>query len=112
MQWIENNKITLNVVSAIFAVTAVGAPVAFRSDEAADLERWQLGLVILPWMLFTISFLPLVYLSWFRRLQTSGVRVVAKAFFWMVAVGALAIFVMIYGIFVFGDQAGNGVGHD
>lgn len=104
MQWIENNKVILNVVSAISALAAAGVLVVFRSDEAVNLEHWQLGLAILPWMLFTIFFLPLVYLSWFRRPQSSSIRLVAKAFFWLVAVGTLAIFVLIYGIFVFGNR--------
>jgi hypothetical protein len=104
MHWIENNKVILNVATAISALAAVGVLVVFRSVEAVNLERWHLGLAILPWMLFTIFFLPLVYLSWFRRPQSPGIRIVAKAFFWLVAVGTLAIFVLIYGMFVFGNR--------
>lgn len=104
MQWIENNKVTLSVVSAISALAAVGVLVVFQSLEAATIERWHLGLAILPWMLFTIVFLPLVYLSWFTRRQSPGIRAVAKAFFWLVAVGTLAMFVLIYGMFVFGNK--------
>ena len=30
-------------------------------------EKWQFGLILLPWILTTIGFLLFVYLSWFRR---------------------------------------------
>lgn len=101
MQWIENNKATLNALSVISAVAAAVALVVFRSREAVNFEPWQLGLAVLPWVLFTIFFLPLVHRSWFKRPQPFAILAISKVFFWLVAAGVLAVFVLIYRILVF-----------
>jgi hypothetical protein len=101
MHWIENNKSILNLLSAISAFAIVVALVTFRANETVNLERWQLGVALLPWLLFVVFSLPLVYLSSFKRKQSTAIRVATKIFFWLVVVGILTILVLIYGIFVF-----------
>jgi len=102
MEWIRKNKLRLSVLSAIAAAAALGVLIVARGETSIALEPWPLGLAILPWAIFIVAFMPLVYLSWFGRARTKIFTIVGQLFFWLLASGMLVIFVMIYGKLVFG----------
>ena len=102
MEWIRKNKLKLSVLSAIAAATALGVMIAARAGKIVALEPWQLGLAILPWAIFTMAFMPLVYLSWFGRVRAKIFTNLGQVFFWLLAFCMLVIFGTIYCRFVFG----------
>lgn len=102
MEWIRKNKLRLSVLSAIAAAAALGVLISARAEKSIALEPWQLGVAILPWAIFTVAFLPLVYLSWFGRARAKIFTIFGQLFFWLLASGMLVIFGTIYGKLVFG----------
>lgn len=64
------------------------------------LEKWQLGLILLPWVLLTTAFLSLLYLSWRGPKVLPGRQLTMRIMFWVIAAPMLGILAAVYGIFV------------
>ena len=89
-------------VTVLSALSALAALYVFRRNGAPqEIEGWLLGLLIMPWVFFGASFLPLIYLSWFGKASPGGLSVFLKGFFWVFAAMFIIIIVAIYGVFVF-----------
>ena len=89
-------------VTVLSALSALAVLYAFRRNGAPqEIEGWQLGLLVMPWVFFGASSLPLVYLSWFGELGSGVHSVFLKGFFWVFAAMFICIIVAIYGFFVF-----------
>jgi hypothetical protein len=102
MQWIQKNKTKIIIVCGLTAIMAAVELFLFRlRDGEQTIKPWQLGFIILPWLVFSFSFMPLVYLSWFQRSHLVPFTIILKVFFWILIVAISSIWVFIYGNFVF-----------
>ena len=88
-------------VIAALAAIAVILFVNLTTKGPIPLERWQFGLLILPWPIFFAAFLPLVWESWFRRPRAWPVRLPLQLFYWLFVLATAFTFASIYRMFVF-----------
>jgi len=101
MEWIEKNKkyfIGICVVSVAIAFIQL-----FELRQVGIIEnqsKIELGISYLPWVVFTTSFMPLTYLSWFKNSSPSFITSAKKVFFWVLTLALLIIIGSIYGNFV------------
>jgi len=99
MDWILKNKKVLMIIcllSAIFASAELILTQIYLTEPIV-VEKWQAGLFLTPFIISSLSFVPLMYLMWFQG-QSSGMFVsIQKAFFWVFAVGLCSVlFLMVY----------------
>ena len=101
MDSIIKYKKPLVATAFLSAITAIVFILYLRNKGTIEVEKWQLGLFVLPWVVFAASFLPLIYLSWFRSNKFGSATFILKMFYWALVLGAIVIFGGIYGFFVF-----------
>lgn len=102
MDWIIKHKKLL--ISGMFFSAAIAVALMLYSREAGTIEyieKWQLGLLVLPWVVFISCFFPLMYLSWFGKNGLGLAINVFKAFYWLLVSGFVVVFFGIYWLFVF-----------
>jgi len=107
MIWIERH-LRLFLITSITSA-AVAAIIVFYNavlhPETSTIERYQLGLLVLPWVVFFGSSTPLVYYSWFRKPPSSPgaavLQLAMRLFFWLFVVIEAVVFGGIYIGFVF-----------
>jgi len=67
MQWLKNNKRRLMVIAVTSSVAEIACLYYLVNLEYMQhVETWQISLYLIPWVIFTLSFLPLIYLFWFK----------------------------------------------
>ncbi len=88
-------------VEAVGVLAAVATFGMLRSKGSVHVQPWQLGLVVLPWLLMFLAGMPLLYLSWFRDSSAVIRTAVLKVFFWILVCASVLVFGGIYGGFVF-----------
>ncbi len=101
MVWIRKNKRLLNLSIIILVCISLVTLYIFRNIEETTIESWQLGLIMLPWLMTTIFLLPLIYLSWFGSDKKNIFTIFKKLFYWTYGIGFIIIWIMLYGTFVF-----------
>lgn len=102
MDFIIKYKKTLTTIAFISAATAFAFILYLRDKGTIEnVANWQIGLFVLPWIIFTLSFLPLTYLSWFGTNKFGAATFLFKIFYWALVVGFIVIFAGIYRTFVF-----------
>jgi hypothetical protein len=72
-----------------------------RNGGSVQIERWQLGLLILPWVFMFLAGAPLAYLSWFRHASPGATTMLRRWLYWLFILTIGTILLAIYGIFVF-----------
>jgi hypothetical protein len=101
MEWIERKRRWLWLAEGIGVLAAISILVALKKNGAMDMAPWQVGVVVLPWLLMFLAGAPLLYLSWFRDKSSSISTHVLKAAFWVFVSVGFFVFAGIYGTFVF-----------
>jgi hypothetical protein len=102
MQWIVKNKRKLIIVCGISFIIALVELFFFRSRGGElNIRPSQIGFIMLPWVVTASSFMPLVYLSWFKRPHSITTVIILKVFFWLFVVAMTSIWVVIYCKFEF-----------
>lgn len=102
MNWLRRNRLLL---AAVFVASALVSFAELRWVLARNgfrAERWQLGLIMLPWFVTAASLLGLSYLLWFDRNVSERWMLLGKLVFWSIAASFCAMFISIYGSAVFG----------
>lgn len=103
MEHIRRNKKSLGLLATLGALGTVAVLLLAKGQlGSGEAQPWQIGLFALPWVLFVVSFLPLLYLSWFGGCRHPLVAIPLQALFWLIALAFTASFSFIYGSFVFG----------
>jgi hypothetical protein len=101
MEWLRRNKLKLAGVLAASAFVSVLELRWARSAPGRVVEPWQLGLIMLPWFITAATLLCLCYLLWFGRAGNAKWVLLGKLVFWSIAASFGAMFISIYGSFVF-----------
>jgi hypothetical protein len=94
MNWIIKYKLVL-IILLITSVTVLGIQIiAFREQIAQQtyITSWNYLPLTIPALIFTISFLPLMYSSWFKESRKEFAHYVKLLFFWFLSL----IFVVIW----------------
>lgn len=94
----------LRIAAALSAIAmAVTLFVAWRyaRNGPVPVERWQIGVGALPWLVFFASFLALTHHSWFRREEKAFVLWARRLFFWGLVACLATIFAGLYAGLVF-----------
>jgi hypothetical protein len=63
------------------------------------IEEYRLLPVVIPAFLFTITFLPIMYLNWFATPEPKFTKV-RKVLFWFFAINFILIWMILIGVFV------------
>lgn len=98
MEWIRKNKKYLNAIAAISAISIFY--IIYHFKESNSIEKWQLGMLVIPWVIFGLCFFPLCYLSWFGNNKKGVGITIMKLFYWLSLPLYFAPFVVIYTEFV------------
>lgn len=102
MYWIVKHKKSFVITAFLSAMAAVTLILYLRDKGTIEsIEKWQLGLFVLPWVTFASSSLPLMFLSLFRTNKFGSATIIFKAFYWVLVSGFIAIIGGIYVSFVF-----------
>jgi hypothetical protein len=109
MSWIHRHLRLFRAFASTSAVVALGLLLAlnvFVAHRAFTVQRYQLGLFVLPWLVFFATLLPLIHHGWLARTRARSTNAVLRMLllvvYWWFAAGSVLIFVAIYGHFVFG----------
>lgn len=101
MNWIAEHLKVLRTTVTLCALAAGGIVIGL-SGRQGTIERWQVGLLALPWLLGFGAGLPLVYHSWMKNTRKGVMRTLLTAFFWCWVLASAVVFGGIYGRFVLG----------
>ncbi len=77
--------------------------------EPIYVQKWQLGLFIIPFIISAVSFLPLMYLTWFQGQSAGTMASLQKGVFWMFAFGLMTVLFLIIYLMVYSEKTYNKV---
>lgn len=101
MEWIRRNKLLLWLVVTA-SVLAIASIWAFeKASWGEEIRASQLGLATLPWIALWASGFALIYEQWFGGPSPGPLFVFRRVMFWIFISLALAIFLGLYGVFIF-----------
>lgn len=101
MDWSLRRLQLLKATAAVSAIVASAIVLWFNvpAGRSIELTRAQFGLLVLPWLVFFASFLPLVYHSWFATAVDSLFTRLLRTFFW-ICVAVTAFGGAAYALFI------------
>ena len=102
MNWIIKFRRPLIIVCALSGISALllGLVVDDYLEDKKSIQNWEAGLLFSPYIVFAFSFLPLLYVAWFRDIEQSKLLWLRRLFFWLLAAGLLFIVYMMIEFFV------------
>jgi hypothetical protein len=101
MKSIKNIKIPIIVITAVASFVGVAELRWLRSQESIEIEKWEFGAYMLPWLCMSAGFLALLYLNLFSPERGTGkTQIVFKIVFAIVTSAVLALWITIISGFV------------
>ncbi len=101
MKSIKKNKISIIVMTAVASVIGLVELRWLRSQASLEIEIWEFGVYMLPWLCMSAGFLALLYLNlFFSERATGKTQILLKIGFTMVMIVVLALWITIISRFV------------
>lgn len=95
MNWITKYKPVLIILLITSVVVLGGQIIAFKEQivQQSYITSWSYLPLTIPALIFTISFLPLMYSSWFKESRKGFVYYIKLLFFWLLSLTLAAIWI-------------------
>ena len=92
----KNIKISIIVMTAVASLIGVAELRWLKSQESIDIEKWEFGVYMLPWLCMSAGFLALLYLNLFSPERATGrIQIISKIGFAIVTSMVLALWITI-----------------
>jgi hypothetical protein len=97
----KNIKIPIIAITAVASLIGVAELRWLRSQESIEIEKWEFGAYMLPWLCMSAGFLALLYLNLFSPERATGrTQIIFKIVFAIVTSVVLALWITIIRRFV------------
>lgn len=95
MDWIAKYKwVLITLLGSSAAVLGIQLlMLREKSIEQTYIIEWGYLPLLIPTFIFTISFFPLMYFSWFKDNQQGGIKVIKQLFFWLLVMTFIIIWI-------------------
>lgn len=93
MNLLLDYKHHLRFIAILSAIACLGLVFFIRTRGSLAFEQWQFALTLLPFALFGVAHLLLMYASWFAPGQQGMLATLRKTFFWIL----VATYTLVFG---------------
>ena len=90
----------LRFVAIISAIAYIGLILFLSTRDSLALEQWQFALTLLPFALFGLTYLLLMYTDWFVPGNQGMLATFKKTFFWILATTYVSVIGALFWNFV------------
>jgi hypothetical protein len=96
MKSMKNIKIPIIVMTAVASLIGVAELRWLKSQESIQIEKWEFGITMLPWLCMSAGFLALLYLNLFSSEKATGrTQIISRISFAIVTSVVLALWITI-----------------